>query len=107
MPRGVRRRYLALKLVSDGSVRREELMNAIWDAIIQLWGEYGASQTDLALIRYSSERDYAILRCSHKALEMVKAEDIEHRGQSQQPHDHEFAPAPVGSDGQRSYRDKH
>ena len=73
MPRGVRRRYLALKLVSDGSVRREELMNAIWDAIIQLWGEYGASQTDLALIRYSSERDYAILRCSHRALEMVKA----------------------------------
>ena len=73
MPKGVRRRYLALKLVSDSSVSREDLTNAIWDAIIQLFGEYGASQTNLSLIRYNHEKDYAIVRCSHKALEMVKA----------------------------------
>lgn len=73
LPKGVRRRYLALKLVSGSSVSREDLMNTIWDAVVQLFGEYGASQTDLTLIRYSSERDYAILRCSHRALEMVKA----------------------------------
>jgi len=73
LPRGVRRRYLALKLVSDRSVSREDLMNTIWDDLIQLFGEYGASQTDLTLIRYNHERDYAIVRCSHKAVEMVKA----------------------------------
>jgi RNase P/RNase MRP subunit POP5 len=73
LPRGVRRRYLALRLVSDSSVSREDLMNTIWDALIQLFGEYGASQTDLTLIRYSSERKFAIIRCSHKALEMVRA----------------------------------
>ena len=73
MPKGVRRRYLALKLVSESSVSREDLMNNIWNAIIQLFGEYGASQTDLALIKYNHERNFAIVRCSHRALEMVKA----------------------------------
>jgi RNase P/RNase MRP subunit POP5 len=52
---------------------RKDLMNSIWDAIIQLFGEYGASQTDLTLIKYNPERNYAIIRCSHKALEMVRA----------------------------------
>ena len=73
LPRAVRRRYLALKLVSDSSLSREDLMNTIWDALIQLFGEYGASQTGLTLIRFNHERDSAIVRCSHKALEMVKA----------------------------------
>ena len=72
MPK-LRRRYLALKLVSEQSMSREDLMNAIWDAIIRLFGEYGASQTDLTLIRYNHEGNYVIIRCSHKALEMVKA----------------------------------
>ena len=73
LPRAVRRRYLALKLISDRSASREDLMNTLWDALIQLFGEYGASQTGLTLIRYNHERDCAIVRCSHKALEMVKA----------------------------------
>ena len=73
MPKGVRRRYLALKLVSERSIDQEDLMNTIWDAMIQLFGEYGASQTDLTLIKYNPERNYAIIRCSHKALELVKA----------------------------------
>ncbi len=73
MPKGVRRRYLALKLVSEQSMSRKDLMNTIWDAIVQLFGEYGASQTDLTLIRHYPERNHAIVRCSHKALEMIKA----------------------------------
>ena len=48
-------------------------MKTVWDAIIQLFGEHGASQTDLALIKYNPERNCAIVRCSHKALELVKA----------------------------------
>ena len=73
MPKGVRRRYLALKLMSKQSMSRKDLMKTIWDAIIQLFGEYGASQTSLTLIKYDPERNYVIIGCSHKALEMVKA----------------------------------
>lgn len=73
MPKGVRRRYLALRLESEQPVSREDLMKTIWDALIQLFGEYGASQTDLTLIKHNSEGNYTIIRCLHKALEMVKA----------------------------------
>jgi len=59
--------------MGEQSVSREDLMNTIWDAVIQLFGEYGASQTDLTLVRYNPERNYAVIRCSHKALELVKA----------------------------------
>jgi len=48
-------------------------MDAVWNAILQLFGEYGASQTNFILMKYNLEPNYAILRCSHKALDMVKA----------------------------------
>jgi len=48
-------------------------MDAIWNAILQLFGEYGASQTNLILMKYSLKPNYAVLRCSHKALDIVKA----------------------------------
>jgi len=49
------------------------LMNAIWGAVSQLYGEYGASQTGLALIEFNPQKNQAIIRCSLKALEIVKA----------------------------------
>lgn len=69
----VRKRYLALEVVSERIIEGKEIMNAIWNAILQLFGEYGASQTNLQLIEYNSQKNHAIIRCSHKALEMVKA----------------------------------
>jgi len=48
-------------------------MEAVWSAVLQLYGEYGASQVNLIPIEVDPERNYAILRCSHKALEMVRA----------------------------------
>jgi len=48
-------------------------MDTLWNAVLQLFGEYGASQTNLTLMKYDLKRNCAILRCSHKALDMVKA----------------------------------
>lgn len=46
---------------------------AVWNSILKLFGEYGASQTDIRLIKYNPEKGLAVIRCSHKALSMVKA----------------------------------
>jgi len=73
LPKGLRRRYLAFKIVSEGTVTEGELTKALWDAVLRLFGEYGASQTGLLLVEYNGERKYAILRCWHKALELVRA----------------------------------
>jgi ribonuclease P/MRP protein subunit POP5 len=59
--------------MSEETVNKEDLIKAVWNAVLQLYGEYGASQVNLIPIEVDSERNYAILRCSHKALEMVRA----------------------------------
>jgi ribonuclease P/MRP protein subunit POP5 len=69
----VKRRYLAVKAETEEPVKGKELLAAVWDALTQLFGEYGASQAELAFIRDSKRKDYFILRCSRGALPMVRA----------------------------------
>jgi len=71
--RRLRRRYLALKVESEYPLSERDLIRAIWDSILQLFGEYGASQTNLYLIEFTPKNGCAILRCSHKAADMVRA----------------------------------
>ena len=69
----MRRRYIAVEIDSDRTFNEKEFRNAIWSNILRLFGEVGASQTDFTLIDYNQTKSQAILRCSHKALELVKA----------------------------------
>jgi ribonuclease P/MRP protein subunit POP5 len=69
----VRKRYLALRVESDQHVNERDLMDAVWNAVLNLFGEYGASQTNLRLIKYDPERSYMVVHCSHLALENVRA----------------------------------
>ncbi|UCE16839.1 MAG: ribonuclease P protein component 2 [Candidatus Bathyarchaeota archaeon] len=73
MPRHVRRRYLALRVLSEQSISKRDVMDAVWNAFLQLFGEHGASQTNLTFIEYNSEKSCGIVRCSHKTVEMVRA----------------------------------
>jgi len=69
----VRRRYLALKVVCEEPVNGRDVMGAIWSAVLQLFGEYGASQASLSLIVFDPQKNCAVVRCSLTALEMVRA----------------------------------
>jgi len=71
--RRVRRRYLALKVVSEQPINGGAVMDAVWKAVLQLFGEYGASQTSLSLIDCNPQKNYAIVCCSHMAVEIVRA----------------------------------
>lgn len=73
MIKPVRRRYLALKVECDGRFGREELLDAVWDAVLRLFGEMGGSKVGLYLVHFDGKMGHAVLRCSHKALPMVKA----------------------------------
>lgn len=73
MSERVRRRYLALRVLSEQSISKRDVVDAVWNAVLQLFGEYGASQTNLTFIEYNSEKNWGIVRCSHRALEMVRA----------------------------------
>ena len=73
MIRQVRPRYLAIQISSDLSIEEEDVKDVVWNAILQLFGQYGASKTSLFLIDYKKEKKQAIFRCSHKALPIVHA----------------------------------
>jgi ribonuclease P/MRP protein subunit POP5 len=68
-----RARYLALTIDSEGMFGSREFMSAVWDAVLRLYGEYGASRTGLALIDYDAEKKLAILRTVHTTVDMVRA----------------------------------
>jgi RNase P/RNase MRP subunit POP5 len=57
---------------SNETFEAEEFMDAVWSAVIRLYGEHGASQTWLGLIRYDKERRLAILRVTNEASVMVR-----------------------------------
>ena len=73
MSKRVRRRYLALRVVSEQHLDERDVMDAVWKAVFKLFGEYGASRTNVSLIKYDPQRNYAVVRCSHTALERVRA----------------------------------
>ena len=68
-----RRRYLALEIDSEETFSSKELMNALWSAVLKLYGEYGASKTGLALIDYNGEKRFAVIRVVHTTVENIRA----------------------------------
>ena len=73
MLKKVRRRYLALKIDSEETFGSRDFIGAVWDAVSRLYGEYGASQTGLALIDYDAEKKFAIIRTVHTTVDKVRA----------------------------------
>ena len=73
MTRTVRRRYLALKVDSEEVTDSRAVSDAVWAAVLKLFGEIGADQAGLYMIGSDKEKSYMVLRCSHKALPMVRA----------------------------------
>jgi RNase P/RNase MRP subunit POP5 len=69
----MRRRYIAVMIESRQPLNEKDIYNAVWTSIIKLFGEYGFSQAWLFLVEYDQDNKQAVFRCSHKALEMVKA----------------------------------
>jgi RNase P/RNase MRP subunit POP5 len=68
-----RRRYIAVKIDGGETFDERDIHYAVWTSILRLFGEYGASQTELTLMEFDMKRKQVILRCSHKALDLVKA----------------------------------
>ncbi len=73
MTRRERRRYLALKVQSEKPFNGKTVIDAVEASIQKLFGEYGSSQANLRLINLVPQNNQIVIRCSHKALENVRA----------------------------------
>ncbi len=72
-----KRRYLLLQIVlakgEEETLDPKTFLNAVWGAVTRLYGEHGASLTNLALVDYDNEAKRAILRTNLATLEQVRA----------------------------------
>jgi len=68
-----KRRYLLLQIDVEGSLNEREFLDAIWGSIARLYGENGASLTNMSLIKYDEEKKSALIRVSLSALQIVRA----------------------------------
>jgi len=64
---------LALKIDSDETFSSGELIDAVWNAVLKLYGEYGASRSGLTLINYDAEKGLAIIRTFNTTVEPIQA----------------------------------
>lgn len=62
-----------VEIDSEERVESQEFMNAVWNTVTRLYGEYGASQTGLTLINYDADTNNAVLRCFLSSVDMVRA----------------------------------
>jgi len=68
-----KRRYLALEVAGEQPVDERAVLDAVQASVSRLFGEYGASKTNLKLITYVPEKRQVVIRCSHTMLEKVRA----------------------------------
>ena len=68
-----KRRYLALKVVSEQAFNEMALLDAVQDSVLRLFGEYGASKAEIKLIKAIPEKRQLVIRCSLLMLEKVRA----------------------------------
>ncbi len=62
-----------MQLDSDGVPSQKEFMDSVWSAVARIYGEYGASQTSLALINYDMTEKTAVIRTSLETVDLVRA----------------------------------
>ncbi|MDX1813827.1 MAG: Rpp14/Pop5 family protein [Candidatus Bathyarchaeia archaeon] len=68
-----KRRYLALTAEGEQVPNEQAVLDAVQASLHRLFGEYGASKTNLKLIKKYPEKEQIVVCCSHKALEKVRA----------------------------------
>jgi RNase P/RNase MRP subunit POP5 len=63
---------LALEIECDGLLDSREFLDAVWGAVLRLYGEYGASRVGLSLIDFDVEGKFAVVRVAHTGVDMVR-----------------------------------
>ena len=68
-----KRRYFALTVEGEQTPNEQAVLDAVQASLHRLFGEYGASKTNLKLIKNRLEKEQIVVCCAHKSLEQVRA----------------------------------
>ncbi|MFH1391641.1 MAG: Rpp14/Pop5 family protein [Candidatus Diapherotrites archaeon] len=67
-----KKRYVKFELISDQTLKEENVKKAIWSIFRGVFGEKGIAEQKLWVVKWNSVKNQGILRCSHTEEENVK-----------------------------------
>ncbi len=70
-----RDRYIAFQVISEYEIVYSDLEAAIWNTLLDFYGEFGVSQMSLWIIKnlYDEEKQIGLIRCNNKSVPKVVA----------------------------------
>ena len=70
----LRHRYLAVRIFTQDKLPTEtSFRNAIWERLLELYGELGVSRIGFWIITYHSGSQSVIIRCQHDQIRPLRA----------------------------------
>lgn len=71
--RGTGRRYLAISIDSSDTYSEQEVSDTLYQAVRELFGDYGVSGLQPRLIKFDEETNKGIVRCSRSHTRETRA----------------------------------
>jgi len=70
-----KRRYIAFKIHCAKTLQELEVNGAIYQSVLNLLGELGMAESSVFILRgiYTPDKKIGLIRCSHTAVEHVRA----------------------------------
>ena len=68
-------RYIAFQIISEEPISYSDLEAALWNTMLEFFGEYGVSKTSVWLIKnlYDPKKQIGVIKCNHKSVTQVIA----------------------------------
>lgn len=68
------KRYIIFEILSDGKIAYNELINAIWNSMLDYLGEAETAEARIWLIQnlYDEQKQRGILKCKHDYVEKMR-----------------------------------
>lgn len=66
-------RYIAFQVISEDSITYSDLESAIWNSMMDFFGEYGTAKTSMWIVKnlYDEQNQLGVIRCNNKSVQEV------------------------------------
>ena len=68
-----KKRYISFKLDSEKTLPEKEAKSAVWDKLLQLYGEIGCAEAKFWIMSFDPKKGEGILRSGLESVERAKA----------------------------------
>jgi ribonuclease P/MRP protein subunit POP5 len=68
-------RYISFQVISEESITYSDLESAIWNQLLDFYGEYGVSKTSMWLVKnlWNEKNQVGVIRCNNRSVSQVIA----------------------------------